>query len=483
MNFNLLDEEFIPVIWSDGRVGRVGIRTALAKAARIRQIAASNPMDNVALLRFLLAVLYWCQGPPPSQDDKDRILADGQFPPDWFKKLDQHKDCFNLLGAGKRFYQNPAYKNKEPQHTTNYLIHEVPSGTNKWHFRHSTDMLDGLCPTCCAMGLIRLPVFATSAGKGMSPSTGKSPGLNSKPPLYVLPMGRTLAATLALSWTVTKCDLGTPEWETPANKLPCGGLVPLLAGLTWLPRSVWLANPEEPESACVSCGRRDRLIRRCVFDGKGSMKSSNCTWRDPHVVYQVAKDDKEAPLQTSNALGARDAAAGRWANDTCGILRAQQPFGNGFLWCVGFSTEKNDKYLETAERTIVPFPPAQQGKESFAFLPQWEKEGFSLARKMRPKGSKHDHDEIRSAVDSIRPHVESRVSANIADLLAEPESAWPRAIDEYRRLLPVIAKSLAPGFTSRAVRRRNEIAGALPDMTPRQEPEPRKPKAKKGGDK
>ena len=37
------------------------------KQARIRQIAASNPMDRMAILRFLLALLYWCKGNPPGR--------------------------------------------------------------------------------------------------------------------------------------------------------------------------------------------------------------------------------------------------------------------------------------------------------------------------------------------------------------------------------------------------------------------------------
>jgi len=59
MTFNLLKENWIPVLYANGRPARVGIRTALTEAGRIRQLAASNPMDNVALLRFLLAVLLW----------------------------------------------------------------------------------------------------------------------------------------------------------------------------------------------------------------------------------------------------------------------------------------------------------------------------------------------------------------------------------------------------------------------------------------
>lgn len=58
--FNLIGAKWIPVLYRHGRFARVGIRRALTEAGRIRQIAASNPMDNVALLRFLLTVVVWC---------------------------------------------------------------------------------------------------------------------------------------------------------------------------------------------------------------------------------------------------------------------------------------------------------------------------------------------------------------------------------------------------------------------------------------
>ena len=144
-NFNLLDKEWIPVFYRDGTVKRVGIRRALEQAHRIRQIAASNPMDRLAILRFLLALLYWCKGNPPDK------LSDDSFPPDWFKKLHDNKNYFNLLGKGKRFYQDS--EAKRPQAVTQ-LIQEIPAGNNFYHFRHSIDKKDGLCPACCAIGLL-----------------------------------------------------------------------------------------------------------------------------------------------------------------------------------------------------------------------------------------------------------------------------------------------------------------------------------------
>jgi len=51
---NLLTMKWIPVLRTNGKPDRVGIRDALTQAGSIRQIAASNPMDNVSLLRLLL---------------------------------------------------------------------------------------------------------------------------------------------------------------------------------------------------------------------------------------------------------------------------------------------------------------------------------------------------------------------------------------------------------------------------------------------
>ncbi|MGA7700544.1 MAG: type I-E CRISPR-associated protein Cse1/CasA, partial [Thermoguttaceae bacterium] len=449
----------------DGRFERVGIRVVLTEAARIRQLAATNPMDNVALLRFLLAVVYWCKGVPPIPDERDQILADSGFPSEWLSRLEEHRDCFNLLGDGERFYQNSAYKGRSPEHTSDYLIHEVPSGTNKWLFRHATDHVDGLCRACCAMGLVRLPVFATSAGKGMSASTGKSFGINSKPPLYVIPVGTSLANTLLFSWQTPTCELGTPAWECPGGKLPSSGEVPLLTGLTWLPRSVWLANPEESKSTCISCGRKDRVIRHCVFDGKGSSKTESRVWRDPHVIYETSKTGKVSTIQTSNALDSENAAAGNWASCLAAILRGQKVCKEATLWIVGFSTVQNDKYLEATEWCLSFLDSSENHQELVAKLDQWKKEGATLADQVRRNASSRNRTvEIPPAIDAIRPDIEARVCRNVGELLGGDPAAWDRAAQEYKPLMDVVAMSLSPGFTTQAVERRKQIAGVLPRM-------------------
>lgn len=472
MLFNLLDEKWIPVLWNNGTVSRVGIKETLTQAHRIRQIATSNPMDRVAIIRFLLALLYWCKGNPPADGD---IVSGKSFPADWFSKLDDNKDCFNLLGEGKRFYQ---YRKTDGDDTeklsANYLIQEIPTGRNLWHFRHSTDEVDGLCQACCAMGLLRLPLFATSGGRG------KPPGINSKPPTYVLPVGVSLVETLRLSWRqMSNSDLGTSGWEKPDLLLPKAGHIPLLAGLTWVPRRVWLDDPDQSATFCVSCGRKEHVIRKIVFAGIGSQKTDEDSqprdWRDPHVIYQ--KDETQS-LHAADTLGASDASAKQWMKIFAGTPRNND---KGNIWVVGFASVQNDKYLEAME-FLIPFNSQQQGiPESLEKMEKWQKENKNLAGKAKPpaKESPRKHSEVAPMIAAIRPHVEAIVSAKAGELLAGGDAAWEKAAEEYRPMMEVIAKSLSPGFTTAALQRRNRIANTLPDMRPKSEPA-KKPARKKG---
>jgi hypothetical protein len=461
MNYNLLEEEWLPVLCKNGVTNRVGIIEALTQAHRIRQIAASNPMDRVAILRFLLALLYWCKGNPP-----DQKLGDS-FPPEWFEKLRDHRDYFNLLGEGRRFYQYKPGTNKEEKLSANYLIQEVPTGINIGHFRHSIDKVNGLCRACCAFGLLRLPVFVTSGGRG------KPPGINAKPPIYVIPLGFSLAETLRLSWRqVSSSDFGTPAWEKPDLRLPISD-VPLLTGLTWIPRRVWLDDPVGPEARCISCGRKEKLIQQCVFAGIGSTKSEGGRkWHDPNVI-----PDTKNVMKPGNALGAHDAGAGQWAKIMAGIILG--PKGDGRIWIVGFATVQNDKYLEAMESEIPIHsgaPNDEQIQNVVHKIERWQQEKKAMEKKMgrsKVAGS--------AAIAAIRPYVEGLVSAKVGELLTGGDDAWEQAAREYSPMMGAVARSLSPGCTTAAVQRRNQIAGVKPDLG--SDTKKSKKSGRKGGDK
>ena len=389
MNYNLLNKDWIPVLYHDGRWERVGIRKALEQAGQIRQIAASNPMDRVAILRFLLALLYWCKGNPP--DEGVGTSSDG-FPPEWFSTLMENSGCFNLLGDGKRFYQHhvaESCSDKNKNHEIIPLIQEIPNGDDKWHFRHSTDKVDGFCLPCCALGLLRLPMFASQEGRGWHQ------GINGAPPIYVMPIGRTLLQTLVLNWTCSE-NIGEPTWIQPDIQPNLNMDIPLLTGLTLLARRVWLHDPVEQGSSCIACGSRaPGIIRTCEYQSSGPLRSEH--WTDPHVVYLDKPPRKAVKAPDLSAAGkfrmdrpwpdllARMVEAGRFGSE-------EKPLS---LLIVGFATDQA-KNIDVWERTVEVESTASIQETGTALLSQWQDESSHLARKAQPPGGRK----------SSRKHVE-----------------------------------------------------------------------------
>lgn len=458
-SFNLIDEKWIPVLYHDGAWERVGIRDALQNAGRIRQIAANNPMDRFAIFRFLLALLYWCIGNPK---DESSAITENALSKNLISKLNNNRDYFNLFGVTKRFCQS--YPEKGKKLSANYLMQEIPTGTNIRHFRHSMDGKDGLCPSCCTLGLLRLPVFATSAG------SGKSPGINLKPPIYVIPIGISLAETLRLSWQKVT-NLGKPSWEEEGQQLPKKGYVPLLVGLTWSPRWIWLDNRDDSEANCASCGKRDRLVRHCVFAGKGSINTKageeGRSWHDPHVIYGQTKG--KVALYAGNSLAAPDSASGQWANVVTGILGGFETKHRGRIWAVGFATTQNDKYMEAWEYSL-PFPsPENRIQETIEKIKSWQKKvtGKSgaanrLKQKISKKAPTRNYSEILSMLSSVRPHIEAKAFSKVSELLTGNHEAWKDAEKKYGKMMEVITKSLSPGTSTAAVKRREDITYMVP---------------------
>lgn len=471
-NYNLLAKRWIPVLWTGGKFGRVGIRKALQEAGRIRQIAASNPMDNVAILRLLLALLYWCKGNPP---DEGRGVSGDSSIADWFSKLDANRDCFNLLGEGTRFYQD---RRAERSRASTDLIQEIPTGNNFWHFRHSTDGMNGLCAACCAMGLLRLPLFSVSGLPDLKA------GINGTPPIYVVQLGISLLETLCLNW-VPRVELGDPAWVQPDIFPGPAAPVPLLTGLTLLSRRVWLHEPSGPPDRCVCCGAMEpALIRTCEFQTAG--KQENNLWNDPHVVYLDRNPRKafKAPDLTAAGKFRMDRP---WLDlltrivETAKFGLADDPTS---LLVVGFATDKA-KNIDVWERTIGLPSTGSKSQETASLIQRWQTEGSSLARRIRPpneKASARKHIEIPATLDAVRPHVENRVSARLGELMAGAAGAWNHAAAEYHPMMNVIAQSLSPGFTTAAVSRRKQIAAVTPRMLPQDKPA-KKTRRKKGGEK
>lgn len=446
-DYNLLYEDWIPVLYHDGNWERVSIIKAFEDASKIRQIAASNPMDRFAIFRFLLALVYWSRGNPPENPGEEIFTADMR------QKLEDNQDCFNLLGDGKRFYQVEGNNRIRP---STDLIHEIPTANNFWHFKHVTDYEEGLCLSCCIMGLLRLPLFTTLGGSGGKITAFFFPGINGAPPIYIYRLGNNLNETLIFNWNKSEL-IGCPNWEH--HSIPQSDHdFPMLNGLTHLPRKIWLGSIEK--GICTLCGDSSGIIRTCNIESPG--KSKDELWIDPNVIYSWDEDKRKsmiAPLLDSTGDFRTDHP---WIKLLTRLLENTVPSEDmtvkSYLAIAPGFGFKDPKRTDVWEFTF-PLNKVKAKDEIIQRLDILRKKYWQLDRRIS-----RSEDERIALTAFITPHIDTFIRKLVIDSSEEDLLDWQNAAEEYRPMMKVIAKSLSPGFTTSAVERRNRIANTIPDM-------------------
>jgi hypothetical protein len=364
-NYNLVDEDWIPVLWNNGQYSRVGIRTALAKAGKIRQIAASNPMDNASLFRFLLVVVHWCkQG--PAVDELKKVSSSSGFPQEWIasKLGDKGKPNpdFDLFAKNGGFYQfdcdigsrddefiSDKTNSESPKfNPVTDLFFEFPSGTNIAHFHHIQDFKQGICPGCCAIGLIRLSAFASASAHGRAEQ--KPAGINGATPVYAIPMGESLLKTFLSFLPLPSKEFDAPSWEYPNKPINKETVGPLKA-LTWQPRKIWLDKPyrhSAPDS-CLLCGLQVKLVYRIKLLPGWERPFPKAHWpEDPQLLYTTKKANKNriesSPISYPIPANTLDAHCQFWRkqyqaifSSCCSILNEAQTKN---IMCIGASAKQ-----------------------------------------------------------------------------------------------------------------------------------------------
>ncbi|MBI5248093.1 MAG: type I-E CRISPR-associated protein Cse1/CasA [Desulfomonile tiedjei] len=483
--YNLLEEDWIPVLWSNGTFSRVGIRTALTKAGQIRQIAASNPMDNVALLRLLLAVLQWCKQSLSDEDRKEFGRQDG-IPEAWLRrKLGTEKKpnpAFNLLGDPGHYQMLPSNTKTKPG--PNVLLHEAPSGTNKAHFRHVRDSHAPMCLACCALGLTRLPAFTASEGRE------KFPGINQVPPIYFAPRSDTLLQVLLFQWPMSNPSHDRPVWDTGLEVITAEHHVGILEGFTFIPRKVRLGRPSA-EDRCILCGRVDSVVTDIAFKKPSKEQVEiikrrvlSKKWRDPDVAYlkEPQKSSSRDSVDTGSAK-ARDClndpwnSAGEWrqlwlqmlpsSTDAyigapSWLLKAHNEVGpheTVEVRAVGFATDRKANYFDVWEVTLELCAGIAQDSQGSAIVRQeadwledlifktidaktreWKKpvkklrDAVFLSRTSERNRKQHD---LRSALCQVRQQSETVLHSAFRDFIyvinSSASTEWENARKAWRR--------------------------------------------------
>ena len=309
--FNLWTEPWITLERADGSLERTGIGETLLRANEFRAIYDPSPLVIVGVHRLLTAILQDTLDPrkPP---DLRRLWKVGRFPEAEVRAFgEQYAHRFDLFSEDAPFLQSADLPRTPPKQastkTITYLMPQVPAGSAVTHYRHGVAEDNVFCPVCAARGLVAIPAFATSGGRGFFPSVNGAP-----PPIYVLPGGNNLFESLAAS-------LILPDYQPSAASNTTDHVwwrheprivreqivheVSYLHSLTFPARYVRL-HPQQTNESCSRCGKKSEwVVQTMIYFGGEHLPKDGPAWLDPFVAYRYVKVyPRPITLQREKAL-------------------------------------------------------------------------------------------------------------------------------------------------------------------------------------
>jgi CRISPR system Cascade subunit CasA len=303
--YNLIEENWIPVRYSDGLRSELGIQETLLQSMQLAAIEDSSPLVVAALHRFLLALLYRAiEGPTDIKEAK--ILFKGGLPGDKIAKyLTRWRDRFWLFDEKHPFFQVPDYlpeekRGKKQWRSWTVLAAEHNADNAKVLFDHvMIGNAGSISAKQAAKWLIATQTFALGGGKSDFQYIKSGPSATAT---MALPLGKNLQDTLLLSLVPQNRELlrmDIPIWErepealTSLQKGPkriATGWVDLY---TWRTRSVKFNLQDEGQSIseltfasgveCSRNGQTDPMLSYRVDDEKGRLPirlKGRGLWRD-----------------------------------------------------------------------------------------------------------------------------------------------------------------------------------------------------------
>lgn len=440
VNYNIIRNPWLFMVFKDSTTRRLSIIEALGKAKQAH-LAYSNPMDRVAVFRFLLAAMYWCWKETAVPIQGDRI------PKEWVDYLEGKADLFEFLGEGKRFMQRSGLSRLRP---ASELIHEIPKGNNFWHFYHIRDYTAGICTHCMVSGTLRLPLFFVSGRPNL-----KS-GINGSPPIYAIRWGKNLWDTICLNWQPRE-DLGEPIWVEPYRYKP-EEKVPLLSGMTVPARLLYIDDPILDDRPCCVCGERPGSLHyTCKFEAAGTLENPN--WRDPFEIRSAEKTTKASDITGTKKLK-YDVKTHRLLPHIMDSMNVKP--GDRIL-LVGFAVDKA-KYVDIWER-VIRVPKEKIAEDSIELLSNLHKSIKQTASNTYLPNRKARKDRAKKLKESLQndllPDAESKVDKLMKEYLAG-ELTFDAIASVYSKYTRTAARMLVTGISSKQISDRNLIAYSLP---------------------
>lgn len=160
-DYNLLDEEWIPVLLTDGGVEKVGILGAFERAHDIEDLACELPTQKIAIQRVLLAICY--RVVPLANKKNWKNLRRAGLPVDAIRAyLEKWRDRFYLFGGRYPFMQAPDLRTpKGAVSGLEKIVADVPNGERLFATRHGR-ALKRITPAEAAVWVIHTQAYDPS---------------------------------------------------------------------------------------------------------------------------------------------------------------------------------------------------------------------------------------------------------------------------------------------------------------------------------
>jgi CRISPR system Cascade subunit CasA len=300
LSFNLVHEQWLPVLDRSGRPRLVGIREALLQAHTIERITPVSPLAEAALHRLLLAVLHRALGGPADLNDVIALYQAGRLPEEPLEAyFDRWSRRFDLFDTEAPFCQVPDLPDESPIPWTK-LAAERASGNNPTLFDHSMDSEpQPITPAVTAAALVAHQSFTTGGLiKKLGVTSGKAGPLAGA--AVFLPQGGTLFETLLLNLAPPyRPDDDLPIWEREPYRTPDiegGRAKETLRGrtrvYTWMSRAVRLRPKADGMVRVMAYGpgvsprEGPELDPMCAYQRKAGtavpyrLRKDRAFWRD-----------------------------------------------------------------------------------------------------------------------------------------------------------------------------------------------------------
>lgn len=289
--FNLLDEEWIPVVMRDGERKKLGLLELFRQADAVRAVEHPSPLVTAALHRLLLAILYRSLTPKVDSDELADWFVEGWPAEKITGYLEKWRERFFLFHETHPFWQVAEFEAKEKRPWAE-LAAEHNEGSSKILFDHFTLRSNRrACPADIACWLAAAQTFAIGKREGqLSYSSSNAPAVAS---LLAFSIGRTLRETLLLNFPYQKRDTtekDLPVWEREPDTIALLKTKPSRNArgradlYTWRSRTVRLYYDD------------DRMVSRIGF-ASGVGYENMDTFPDPHAALAEHEKNGLFPMK------------------------------------------------------------------------------------------------------------------------------------------------------------------------------------------